>query len=796
MLDFFRRHQRYFFVIITVIIVISFSFFGTYNSMNQGSFREQIAFRTVEGTDITRHELDEMVAFLSTDNDDKQYFGGVWGLNFLNDGVITKNFFQTPLAAMLLTAYADEVSPDLTTRQDKEHRFTLYSHPQARFIGTEMAWNYFLPDMTRYYHHLHASTDPLSSESIQSRIALFMMQRQLPPSLLRRVLKSQEAQYSWLKADQNLDHTDLSIFGYHTMEDWFGPRFIRLAAQFIINAAEIAEKRGYYVSKADAMADLMHNAEVSFKQNQPNPNFRSANSREYFDEQLRHLGMDRSTAVRVWQQVLLFRRLFQDMGSSMFVDPQMFEGYETYALASIEGEIYRLPNDVRLNRFDSLQKFETYLDIVGKRTDKEKNQLKLPEKFASAAVVSKNYPELVQQRYLVDISHADKKSLEGNVSLKETWAWEVEDQNWSVLKKQFPELGLLPADNVQARYAALDTLDDKTRARIDHFAREAIVDQHPEWIEQALLSASPVRQVLKVHEKGKNQQIIGLTDGKALMALLDKKETPELSHFTADHRHYYKIAFVERANGPEVLTFAEADHEGALDRILDQILEEYYVKIRESNTKEFQREDKSWKALADVKNAVADRYFEKLLRDIRTIYASAIAPQAAPENMIGDYAATLRLYPYMRDVKILFEKDPSSALKYIGKEGAPEEPSDTLQPREPLEDQWKLQKAAYGIMRNSSDTLLDKTEVFALSDGQWTKVNTPGGDLNFFHLLQKHIKNDKNKNFPGVIAARSLLSDNAQKKLMQQILKEIVDKKAISLEYLSQTKEEDPDDSP
>ena len=65
MLDFFRRHQRYFFAVITVVIVISFSFFGTYSTLSNSSFREQIAFTNVDGTDVTRHELDEDGPFSS-----------------------------------------------------------------------------------------------------------------------------------------------------------------------------------------------------------------------------------------------------------------------------------------------------------------------------------------------------------------------------------------------------------------------------------------------------------------------------------------------------------------------------------------------------------------------------------------------------------------------------------------------------------------------------------------------------------------------------------------------------------
>ena len=47
---------------------------------------------------------------------------------------------------------------------------------------------------------------------------------------------------SWVSPDPSLERTDLFLFGYHFIEDWFGPRFIRLVSEFIINAARAAEQ--------------------------------------------------------------------------------------------------------------------------------------------------------------------------------------------------------------------------------------------------------------------------------------------------------------------------------------------------------------------------------------------------------------------------------------------------------------------------------------------------------------------------------------------------------------------------
>jgi len=802
MLDFFRRYQRYLYVLITIVIVISFSFFGTFSAMSDGSYREQIAFKKVDGTDVTRRELDEMVVFIGTDTDDKQLYGGVWGPNFLNDGVVKNNILSNGLGTILISSYANEMRQDYIARLDKEQRYNLYSHPKAKFVGVESAWSYFSPEMLNNFNVMRRASDPLTQDAVHARIALFLMERQFPPSLLRRVLQSQQNQYSWLAPDRNLDYIDLSLFGYHTMEDWFGPRFSRLVAQFIMNAAVIAEQRGYYVSKADAMGELMANAESSYRLNVRNPKLGVTSSQEYFDEQLRRLGMDRTMAARVWQQVMLFRRLFQDMGDSVFVDPQTFEQFDSYALASVEGQLYQLPVALRLNSYQALQQFETYLNAVSKRTDDEKNKLMLPQTFLTAAEVSKSAPGLVQKRYLLEVAHVDKKAIETNVGVKESWTWETSDAGWEKLKKQFPELGLKSGVSSNERNDALDALDDKTRGRVDAFARSSIVDAHPEWIDNALLAAEPVRQTVGLHEKGGNTSFAGLEDGKALMTLLDaaplasqsmdlhkgvaKDAAQKLSHFTADQNVYYRITVIDRAKDPEVLTFAEAEKQGVLSKLLDANLEAYYIKIRESSPKEFQSNDKSWKPLVEVRDAVADRYFEKVLKSIGSSYAAAIAPEVAPQQMIGDYAATLRLFPYMRDVKAKLQKDPKTALTLVRSEDTSEKIVDSLPPVRKLSDQWKLEMLVHRETRSTGNGLLNKKEVFALNDGDWTKVNTPAnGDLSFFHLDKKGTNMGADTVAMSMNQVKRVLSNSAQQQLMRQIMEQIDKDKAMSLEYLN-----------
>ena len=186
------------------------------------------------------------------------------------------------------------------------------------------------------------------------------------------------------------------------------------------------------MSKADALADLMRNSENSFYLLRSSGNLGVKNSEEYFQEQLRRLGLDQNNAAGIWQQVLLFRRLFHDVGGSVFIDPLTFEKYNAYASASLEGQLYQLPNPLRLNSFKELQKFETYLDAAGKLSADQKAKLFLPETFYSVQELIKENPELVQKRYYLEIASVNKKDLESGVGLRQSWEWESSEEKWGL----------------------------------------------------------------------------------------------------------------------------------------------------------------------------------------------------------------------------------------------------------------------------------------------------------------------------------------------------------------------------
>lgn len=762
MLHFLRKHQRYFFVAITVVIVISFSFFGTYSAMNQQVVEDPVAFTTVTGKKVKRSDLEALTHFISTDNEDKFIFGGMAGPNFLNDGVVKRDFLETGLAALLAAEYAPQIKDDWQQRLEREKKYTLYKHPEAQFISAETAWDSFLPGKKTHFYKLQQAEDALAPDAINARVNLFLDERNFPAPTLRQILAYQEHQFSFVKHDPQLDRNDLFLFGHYTMEDWFGPRFLRVVAQFIINSAKVAEERGYRVSDAEAFAELSKNAELSFNQLSGKVDLGAANSGEYLSDQLRKSGMDRSSAVKIWKDVMLFRRLFNDMGDSVLLAPFAFEKFNQYANESVSGDLYNLPAALRIGNFKELQKLETYLSAVAK--NKKEDPLSLPTLFQSPAELMKTTPELVQKHYLLEIAEVDKKDLQGKISLKEMWQWQVSDENWAALTKEFADLGVKKAETQEERFTALDQLDSRTKMRVDTFSRGKMVSAHPEWISQALDKAEPKQMNIGLSSKGGSSPIKGLENREELIRLLDlaplKEQSPKLAAFSPDGMNFYRIAVLERSPNQEILSFAEANREGILDSLVEKQLQSEY----DAHKEQYQ------KPLADVKELVAEQVYGNILQAIRKD-AEGKVPASQLSN---DLTASLRFYNYMRSSKERLKNFPDSEKSLV----AVENETNTLK------DQWKLEKKAFITMRKNTGDPLNKEEIFTLKEKSWSDVNTlPNGEVFFLFAKEKGVDSPMPK-AEQIAGSHELLSDEAMQMLAKQLLASFKEKNAISLSYM------------
>lgn len=544
MLHFFRKHQKYFFFFTTIIIVCSFAFFGTYQAFApglNGGGHDEVAFHSVDGKGIKRSYLDHMTRFLA--REEWMQTAKIFDANYLNDGVVSKDFLGDGLVKSLLASFGEEWRGDLEARLLKEKNYKPYQHPYFPSLSAMAVWSLFAPEIPKKLATLQAAEDPIGS--FDSRADLFLAERSFPPVFLTQVLRYQEReQLRGQAGDPRLMKDVVTLFGYHDLSDWFGENFVQSVAKVVINSAAIARQKGYAVSREELLTDLLYKSQKTYEAISANVSLPASNGQEFFQLYLRYKGLDEASALRVWEDISLFRRMMQDVGSAALVDALPLEQFYQFANEHATVELYQMASEYRFKTDEEAKVFAAYLEAVAPNLAVST----IPETLAPIETVERRAPQLVGKRYRIYVGSVDKEALRAKVSTKETWEWEL--ANWDRLKKAFPELGLKEG----TPFEILDRLEN--RKKIDAYAAAQIVEAHPEWIEESVKEASMRETELFLSSAGEKEPLPGISDRPAFQKLLDTED--EAIGYTQDNKHYYRILVYERPENKEILSFKEA----------------------------------------------------------------------------------------------------------------------------------------------------------------------------------------------------------------------------------------------
>ncbi len=781
MLNFFRKHQRYFFVVITAAIVVSFSFFGTYSNLRQqASSPDKEIGLGVCGKSVTQHELAALCRIIESSVFDRMSLEKGEMPNFLNDGVVEKDFLSNGLAVLLAKSYFEELRGDLDQRIKKIHYFRPYVHPRSPQISAEGAWARFSPKMLERFRALKAKSDQPSTETLALMCQLYNDQAMVPPNVLKQILGMQQNQMG-VASDPILANSDLALFGFKSMEDWFGPRFVSLLAQFILNAAQIAEERGYEVKTEEVRAELFQNIYQGYTQISRDTPPTPEEADRYFQVKMRALGLDETMLINTWKKVILFRRLFEDGSGSVLIDPLAFQQFDQFAKENMRIALYQLPTSLRFADFRSMLKFQLYLEAVAADSSRLRTDLRLPSQIASLAQVERKVPELIERSFDLEWSAVSKEELSRLISVRETWGWEILDEHWDLLKENFSEIAAIKAETAQVRLSALKNMNEKLRVKIDQFARAKMVEEQPAKIHLALEQAPANTSTVGLKMKGAQLPFPGIKDPTELLQLLEKAsikgEAPNaasqrLAYYSNGGDHFYRIQVVRRDEAKKILTFAEASGDGTLDKLLDKKLEESYPDVRKKDARSFQLADGGWKPFKEVKDQIGRRLFADLLKVIEDNYLAQFdsLPGKAGDLPLNFYS-NARLLPFMKEAEKALMAN-SSDPAWIKLEEADAGPS----------SQWLLEKSDQQIER-CTQVAFSKDDMFTLTPQQWSPVKIGDrGALAFYFVEDK----STSKTLPAdsVEQGHQILSYDAKKDMMLQILQRIHQKKAIDLAHV------------
>lgn len=725
-MNFLRKYQRALLIVVSVMTIASFSFFGTFSSFQNGDrvVDKEIA-KAVNGSPIMERDVQAMIRFLS--------FGGA--------SVVEKDLLATGMAPILAERYFNEIRDEFQGKLEKINKYKPYIHPQAPFLSAEEIWKRFVPDMSVHLTSLKKKN--ASPKAFALYCQLYLDQAAFPPTILKRILSYQQQQLGWAEPDPMMTEQRLALFGFQSLEEWFGEAFMRRLSCFLINTSIMAQEKGYKISSDEARADLLQNALYTLKSYSQKQEVSYQDANEFLHHQLGSCGIDEVTAIKIWKQVMLFRRMFDDVGQAIFLDPLTYEQFAAYAGESASIELYQLPQHLRLRDFRSLLKFQLYLDSVAPKN--RSSLARLPTQFLSPAELEKRVPELVLSRFHLEVSRVKKEEIAQRITLKESWDFEVSDHGWASLKQEFPILGKNEAGSREGRFQALEGIDPQLRLKIDRSARNQIVAMHPEWIEEALQKTSSEKVQVGIRSKGSTYPFTDIENPSTLLTFLYQAPIGEkLPIFTSEKDVFYKITVLEKPQKKEIMTYQEADN--VLGELLDKQLEEGYASVRKKYPEEFQLKDGSWKPFHEVKDLVGAKVFSDFLKYI------------AQETSSLDEYSSRRLASFMEEAKrSIREKGDNSPYLTLSED--------------PLKDQWRLVKRSTTIKRSDTSNFI-KEEMFSATEGAWSSVSTPlNGDTAFFRLLNRQTAQDGVSE--QIDEGQRILSMDAKRLLMHQVLERI-----------------------
>lgn len=769
MLELFRRYQKILYIALTAIIIFSFAFFGSYGAFTSGDTKDTVAFTAVDGSRVYRSELHDLTSLLSSAQRDL-FFGiePAWGNGF-NDGVMSKDILGTGIGEIIIAPYLAALDAEFGARLEKEKRYASYVHPGAPFLSAEAVWGYFAKDIKQNLDALRLQNQGLTPEAFALRVQLFQAQERFPQGYLKQLIKYQEGD---LPQDEELAFRDLSLFGYHSIEDWFGKNYVELVAKYIINCAKIAERQGYRVSHEEALQSLTANLDTSFKQNRQNPYFGDQTLHTYFQGELRRLGLDQTRLVQAWQKVLLFRKLFRENKEALLVSDLSFKDFYNKMNEYTTIELYKLPEEFIFKSNTDLQKFQIYVNAIqGKKDEKWKgDRLAFPQKkIITVEEMQKLYPQLVRKSYRLRYATVNKDQLTTKVGVRDTWEWETQEANWKMLTQKFPELCKKRADTQDEKLHLLESLSSQRRAEIDAFSRQEIVSAHPEWIEKALGDAHLKDEDTEIKEQGGVFPFAGIKNRAELLSLLDASSLqeldPKLSAYSQDGKNFHRIIVCEKQGSAEILTLKEAIEDGTLTEILQETLEAAYPKVRTQNVSQFVKENGEWKPFIEVQDLVGELYFEELYKqlDLEIEHTKKLLPNFCNWENKNTARCACRLVGLLQKAEVGVQANPQNLAAFLQDKKNPS-----------LVNQGKLVSVTEKIIRREKPSIVDPILAFSLPQGKLSPVSYfAGTGVCFFKVVDRGVDVAGELIHNKVMQARDLIGNEIERELAAELLQEM-----------------------
>lgn len=540
MLHFLRTHQRILFLFLTIIIVISFVFFGTYGTfMNPPTEEDTTVYKTESGQEISRGQLERMKRFLASDNEvipTQHTFP-----NYLNTGFLQKDVISTGAITHIALKNWDRVSEELSHKLQLEKEWRPFAHTESKEVSAQNVWKIFAPTIPENLSNLKKAQT--KEELLEAHFALMSAEKAFPEPYLAQILSWQQQKEPGLASEVEQYRGHLSLFGYKDPVDWMGMKLYDNVVCTYLELAARAEKKGIKVSDQEIRHYLRSASEEGRqKARVMQLDFLQLDSPEgFYGQQLQILRLSEEEAMDVCRPLLLAGKLIAEERDILTAGESSHREVALLEVSFVD--IYEMDPSLQFTKADDLYLFEKYLEKVGEAPGHLK--------FASLETVEKRAPELVQKTFHVEM----KEVTAADVSLKDVWAYQLSDAGWKKLQTKFKEL--LDAKTSDERSEKLDFLSADMRHKVDLFARQQIFKENKDSVESLLDAAKAHVCSLTLPMKGAphDTPFKGLKESAELYSKLSAQDCVKKISF--DGETFYRVTVLHK-EGPQVLSFKEA----------------------------------------------------------------------------------------------------------------------------------------------------------------------------------------------------------------------------------------------
>lgn len=663
MLRFFRNYQRLFFILITIAVVASFVFFGTFDTFSSRTANEApsplVVGKTLYQEPISSQKIDALVRFIDTDFRDVGITGQM--VNFFNDGFFAQDLADSGLATLLYDNYASLLEEELLKKLAHEKQYVSYRHPQWEEISQVSFWEHFSPQINRDIELLQNSRK-VDRSTFEARLRLYLAQKAMPPLAVSQILKKRQARWDWIEPDPSLAHRDLAIFGYHNVREWFGDRFAEVVAHTIVNMATYAKKQGYTVSAEEAKAALLLQCSRSFDA------YRSQliswgipSAAALYDIQLNALNMSEKEAILLWQEVMCVRKWLTDAKHVAFVESLPIDHYAQYIYQTKAMEVYQMPEAWQLHQLKDLAFFETYLELVAQKPQSMSERLLVQMPLKSVATVLQETPDWVASQYHIKCRQISLEEIANKISLKEILNAQVEKEHWSILLQNYPTLQKLALNSEASPLVLLEQLSPADRQKIDRFSQLLIAKTKKEMIRQEL-NQKPFKEVslwINNRYSDSSDRSITISTPRIFNEWLEKSQAVAKqdgsvdSILIADGVHVCELEIAPQEVMKSVWTWEQAKKIGILSEPLERNLLSFYEKAKKKQPYLFQLSTGEFRPFEEVISQVMELYLEPLVVNLVDAFEKKQTHKSSAMPIVknGAFAAKIRFFPYLDECR-------------------------------------------------------------------------------------------------------------------------------------------------